>query len=168
MKKMKTLTIDEHSFELVDGNAVRSFYSTTREESELKYFADIKSTYIWGLYDALMAKYPDKVQKNEIRNDDGTFTNYEYVISTGDYTTDGYYCEYGSPDPQIKKPKYLLLTGIHGSERNAALSAYRFIRDVLNGHNVPKSFHESRLITHIIRQNKIATGRVILPVATFI
>lgn len=128
---------------------VKDYYSTTREESELKYFSDIQSDYIWGLYDALMAKYPDKVHKNEIHNDDGTFTNHEYVISTGDYTTDGYYCELGAADPHIKKPKCLLSSGIHGNESATPLYLYRFVRDVLEGHNVPNAFREGAIL-HVL------------------
>ena len=71
-----------------------NYYSTTREElavtlgKESATVDDVTSSVIWGLYDALMAAYPDRVQKNEVHNDDGTFTNYEYVISTGEYNTE--------------------------------------------------------------------------------
>ena len=131
-----------------------SFYSTVREELAVTLWKegavpnDITSEVVWDLYDALMAKYPDRVQKNEFHNNDGTFTNYEYVISTGEYNTEGAYTEwYGDKD--IKKPKYLILSGIHGFEEPAILSAYRFIRDVVEGHNVPTQFREGCAI-HIM------------------
>lgn len=122
-------------------------YHTTREylvignTTNSVEYANAK--YIWGLYDALQAEYgEDVVQKKEVTNNDGTFANYEYVISTGEYPTDGLYAKKYGSDPQIKKPKYLILSGIHGDERKTCLSTYRFIRDVLRGHNVPKSFRE--------------------------
>lgn len=123
-----------------------SYYSTTREEVG-KAHNDINAEYIWGLYDALAEKYPGKVQKKEHTNYDGTFTNYEYVISTGEYSTEGIYAEAYGCDPYIKKPKYLVLSGIHGEERKGTLSTYRFIRDVLSGHNVPGAFMEGAVIS---------------------
>ena len=120
---------------------VKGYYSTTREDPGFKYCKDINSAAIWGLYDALMAEHPDRVQKNEIHNNDGTFTNYEYVISTGEYNAEGEFAElYGDKD--IKKPKYLISSGIHGYEKPAIISVYRFIRDVLEGRNIPAQFRE--------------------------
>lgn len=129
--------------------AISGYYSTAREEPGFERFMDIDSANIFGLYDALVSKYPDKIKKNEITNNDGTFTNYEYVISSGDYTTDGYYCELGEPNLNIKKPKYLLSSGIHGNESVATLYLYRFVRDVLEGRNVPNAFRESTIL-HVI------------------
>lgn len=130
---------------------VNIHYSTTREElavtlgKEDAVPNDVTSAVVWGLYDALMAKYPDRVQKNEIHNNDGTFTNYEYVISTGEYNAAGHF--YGHQmDTNIKKPKYLILSGIHGNERPPIIAVYRFIRDVLEGHNVPAQFREGCVI----------------------
>lgn len=128
------------------GGGGDSYYSTTREELGVSH-ENVTAEYIYGLYDALMAEHPDNVQKNAFTV--GTFTNYEYVISTGEYTTDALYTQQYGADPHIKKPKYIILSGIHGTERNAALSAYRFIRDVLSGHNVPQSFKEGAII-HIM------------------
>lgn len=121
-------------------------YITTREELGVSH-ENVTAEYIYGLYDALMVEHPGNVQKNTLAV--GSFTNYEYVISTGEYTTDALYTQQYGADPHIKKPKYILLSGIHGTERNAALSAYRFIRDVLSGHNVPQSFKEGAII-HIM------------------
>ena len=123
-----------------------TFYHTKREEIGVEHDT-INAEYIWGLYDALMAKYPDNVQKKEHTNNDGTFANYEYVISTGEYRTDGLYATAYGCDPHIKKPKYLVLSGIHGTERKTTLSTYRFIRDVLGGHNVPPAFREGTIIS---------------------
>lgn len=128
-----------------------NFYSTEREKlavtlgKENAVPNDITSAAVWGLYDALAAKYPDRVQKNEIHNNDGSFTSYEYVISSGEYNP-----ETGLPDSwvrdNIKKPTYLVLSGIHGNERQAIVSTYRFIRDVVSGYNIPEQFREGCMI----------------------
>ena len=155
MKEMKTLTIGNETFKIVDENAVRSYYSTTREELSVTLGIegattnDVTSAAVWGLYDALMAKYPDRVQKNEIHNDDGTFTNYEYVISTGEYNTEGKYFGWtgvNGMDTHIKKPKYLVLSGIHGNEKHPIISVYRFVRDLVEGHNLPAQFREGCVV----------------------
>ena len=121
-----------------------TYYHTTREKVGKAHTDANWAEYIWGLYRALPG-----VIENEVKNNAGTFTNYEYVISTGEYSTDGKIAQAHSPDLDIKKPKYLILTGYHGMERNAALSVYRFIRDVINGHNVPQSFKEG-VIIHVM------------------
>lgn len=141
----QTLTPEEKA-QALDNIGVNTYYSTTREEVG-KAHDDINAEYIWGLYDALMAAYPDKVQKKEHTNNDGTFTNYEYVISTGEYSTEGLYATAYGCDPHIKKPKYLVLNAIHGTERKTTLSTYRFIRDVLSGHNVPPAFREGAILS---------------------
>ena len=92
--------------------------------------------YIWGLYDALLAEYPQNVTKNEYKSDDGTFTNYEYVISVGNRTRGVYTTKYGID----VHPKYLVMSGIHGTERKTVLSTYSFIADALEGRNIPHSF----------------------------
>lgn len=133
---------------LEKAGGAKSYYSTEREEIGESH-GNISAEYIWGLYDALMAEYDGKVQKNEIHNDDGTFVNYEYVISTGDsYSDDGGY-ELRDGDDGIKKPKYLVMSGIDGNERLNVFSTYRFVRDVLRGHNVPQSFKEG-VILHVL------------------
>lgn len=124
---------------------VEHYYHAAREEVG-KPIGEITTEYTLGLYDALMNQYPDKVKKNEIHNDDGTFTNYEYVISTGQYNTEGIR---GTLDTDIKKPKYLVMSGIHGREKAVMMSLYRFVRDVLSGHNVPSRFLESTEI-HVV------------------
>ena len=122
------------------------YYNTTREEVG-KAHEDINAAYIFSLYDALMETYPDRVQKKEHTNNDGTFTNYEYVISTGEYSTEGLYATAYGCDPHIKKPKYLVLNAIHGTERKTTLSTYRFVCDVLSGHNVPPAFREGVILS---------------------
>lgn len=161
METMKTLTVGNSTYDITDDGAVRfdgaqslteeqqaqamenigveHYYHAAREEFN-KPIKDITTEYTLGLYDALMEQYPDKITKNEIHNDDGTFTNYEYVISTGQYNTEGIR---GTLDTDIKKPKYLIMSGIHGREKAVMISLYRFVRDILSGHNVPSHFLES-------------------------
>lgn len=143
VKTVNGIEPDENGNVVVDGAGGESYYSTTREVLEGANKDTVTSAYVYGLYDALMAEYPDFVQKNEVHNDDGTFTNYEYVISTGEYNTAGIR---GVLDAHIRKPKYLILSGIHGYEKNALISTYRFIRDVLSGHNIPTRFREGAVI----------------------
>ena len=118
-----------------------TFYHTTREEVKKAHTDTDWAKYIYELYRELPG-----VVENEVKSDDGTFTNYEYVISTGEYSTEGSITIAGGKDLETKKPKYLILTGWHGCERHAVISAYRFIRDVLNGHNVPQSFKEGVIL----------------------
>ncbi len=144
--KAQNLTRKEQA-QALENIGASTYYNTTREELEVEHDA-INTEYIYGLYDALMTEYPDNVQKNEFQNDDGTFTNYEYVISTGDYSDGGIY-QFRDGHDDIKKPKYLVMSGIDGHERKNVLSTYRFIRDVLRGHNVPQAFKEG-VILHVL------------------
>lgn len=127
-----------------------------------------KSQEIYHLYDSLAKQYNryeldengdfvldekgDKkpldirVKKIEYKIDD-SFSNYVYEITTGDYPYGAYSESYGDDSKRINKPKYLLLGSIHGTERQTTLSTYRFIRDVLSGHNVPHSFREGTIIS---------------------
>ena len=130
---------------LAKAGGVKSYYSTNREEVEVSH-ENLNTDYIFGLYDAMMEEHPGKVQKKEHTSNDGTFTNYEYVISTGDYSTEGTLIQ-SFGESQVEKPKHLVLSGIHGDERVSTLSAYRFIRDVLSGHNVPQAFREGVIIS---------------------
>lgn len=124
----------------------RIFYSTKRKPLEINHH-DVNTSYIHGLYDALMAKYPDKVQKKEIASDDRSFTNYEYIISTGEYNTQG--IRESTLDRHIKKPKYLIMGAIHGSERPTVISAYRFIKDLLEGQSALSHLAEGAVL-HIL------------------
>lgn len=121
-------------------------YYTTQREKISESHDEINTEYIWSLYRTLGKQYPGHVQ--EVDYSIGDFEQHAFVISTGEYPTDGYYTKdegYGA-DPHIKKPKYLLLSGIHGIERKTVFSAYRFIQDVLSGHNVPRDFKEGAII----------------------
>lgn len=166
--ELGNVTLYGKAVSITDVDGAADYYSTTREElavtlgKEDAVPNDVTSECIWGLYDALMAKYPDRVQKLVWKDADkewsaewegyepaeGTFVNWEYVISTGEYNTEGAYTKWWG-DKDVKKPKYLLLSGIHGDEEPAIISAYRFIRDVLEGHNIPAQFREGCVI-HIV------------------
>ena len=129
---------------------VNDYYSTKREALAVTLgiegatASNVTSTSIWGLYDALMAAYPDKVQKKEVYSNDGSFTNFEYVVSTGDYNeVKG---AFNAIDNNVKKPKYLVVSGMHGYEKPAVISTYRLFRDIVTGHNIPAHFKEGCVI----------------------
>ena len=107
---------------------------------------DVNANYILGLYEELMTAHPKMVKKYKVISDDATFTNTVYTISTGEYNTAG---ERGDRDADIKKPKYMILTCIHGNEKKAAISTYRFIKDLLEKKNVPSQFREGAVF-HIM------------------
>lgn len=138
---------------------VNDFYYTVREELEIEYFKDIKPGYIWGLYEELIRKYPDKIVKSEdpigvIKDAEGKtlYSIYEYTVSTGDYSTEVYFTEHitnSSSDYKIKKPKYLITSGMHGNEAINPLYLYQFIRDLVTGYNIPDAFREGSIIHFI-------------------
>ena len=113
----------------------QGYYATTREKLGVSGAADVTTKYIRDLYKALPG-----CEEREVKSDDKSFTNYEYVFTTRDYNTTRKRDDLHVDD--VKKPKYLILSGIHGKEKNAIISTYRFVRDVLNGHNVPSRFRE--------------------------
>lgn len=136
----------------------RSYYSTTRDEFTL---TDDHND-IFDLYQALVDKYGGKKTPYEVKytvaGEEKTFTNFAYEFNTREYpevkVVDGeevfpncqFINQYGN-NPAVKKPKYLILSGIHGTERKAVYSTYKFIRDVLRGHNVPPAFREGVTIS---------------------
>lgn len=158
--KPQFFTPEEQSQARANIGAVCDYYSTTREKlavtlgKEDAVYADVTSKAVWGLYDALVAKYPDRIKKNTIKveasyNKDGSlyhdaFENYEYVVSTGDYNE--VIGAFNTKDNDIKKPKYLVSSGIHGWEKPSILSTYRLFRDIVTGHNIPARFAEGCVI----------------------
>ena len=145
----QTLTANQQA-QVRENIGALDYYSTTREElavtlgKEDAVPNDVTSERIWGLYDALMKEHPDNVQKHEIHNNDGTFTNYEYIVSTGDYNE--VVGAFNAKDDDIKKPKYLVASGVHGFEKPSIVSTYRLFRDIVTGHNVPAHFREGCVI----------------------
>lgn len=120
------------------------YYHTEREELGVGHDA-INTDYVYGLYDALMAQYPDYVEKKSLTASDGSVVLYEFVITCN---TEGHYTSRDKSNP-ARRPKYLIQSAIHGSERNTAFSVYRFVRDVLSGHNVPSAFRDGAVL-HVI------------------
>lgn len=149
--KPQGLTPEKQSQARKNIGADAEYYCAAREKMGVASILDMNADYVWGLYDALMADHPDKVRKYEIHNHDGTFTNYAYVISTGEYSTAGSFCvnPNNEPDDHIQKPKYLISGCMHGNEAINTLYLYRFVRDVLGGRNVPNSFREGAIL-HIL------------------
>lgn len=96
---------------------------------------DLKAQDVWDMYNELLGV----TEGNPVKDNTGKVVTYEYVISTGQYNTAG---ERGDRDMDIKKPKYLVLTGIHGTEKAAIVSAYRFFKDIVERKNIPSQFRE--------------------------
>ena len=119
-----------------------NYYHTEREELGVTH-ENIDTDYVYSLYDALDASC---VQMKELTDNEGNAVLREYVISCN---TDGIYAQQFVFDDPARKPKYLIISGIHGTERNAVFSTYRFVRDMVNGHNVPKAFRDGAVI-HVI------------------
>ncbi len=74
---------------------------------------------VFALFDALVTAHSDYVTKNTLTT--GTFSNYEYVFSTGNYNSKN---GQRSQDAAITKPTVLITAGIHGYERSAVMSLY--------------------------------------------
>ena len=124
------------SFDVMDGkDGGLPYYRTIREVFEN---ADtLKTADIYELYRGLGA-----VENTLGYDADGTPIN-EYVFSVGDYNTAG---EWGILDADIKKPTFLVGSGIHGGiERTAMWSTYRFFADLVSGKNLPSYLKEGAI-----------------------
>ena len=77
---------------------------------------------VLSLYDKLVEDYPKLLSKNTLTS--GSFTNYEYIFSTGNYNTKGA----RSRDSVIAKPKVLIMSGTHGDERSAVVGLYHLVK----------------------------------------
>ena len=132
-------------FTSITGEEILAYVSTQEEITATH--DEIKTAYIETLYEKLRAQYPDEVKRIDYTSDDGTFTNFSYLISTGEYNERGTYGIAYIKDTNIKKRKYAVLSGIHGTERKTALSTYRFVKDFLEGKNVPRSFREGVILS---------------------
>jgi hypothetical protein len=132
---------EEQKAQAKENIGASTYYHTTREKIDKLHSEPGWTEYIYNLY----RKLPGVIE-HETKSNDGTFVNYTYEISTGEYVSEGYASSTGKPEPDIKKPKFLILTGFHGIERHAILSAYRFVRDVVYGHNIPTFLKEGAII----------------------
>ena len=78
---------------------------------------------VFDLYDALVTAYPNYITKNTLTS--GNITNYEYVLSGGNYNDNN---GQRSRNNTIAKPVILLLSGVHGREKNAVMSLYTVVK----------------------------------------
>ena len=99
-------------------SVAHDFYISWDDVSVASTFEDVIE-----LYDELTLSYPEYVTKNTLTS--GTFMNYEYVFTTGDYNAKN---GKRKQEPRIKKPVILLLSGIHGYERSAVMSLYTVMK----------------------------------------
>lgn len=125
----------------VSGGNAKNCYETERVDYGVAQ-ETLKTDYVLGLYNKLAEDYPGCVSVEAISTDDGSFTNYAYTFSLGEYNTRGVR---GELDTYIKKPKYLVLSGIHGREKTAVMATYHFFRDLAEGKNVPVNFREGAI-----------------------
>lgn len=109
-------------------------YFTAREA--LANATTLNTDGIYALYDKLSAT------RNSLGKDGNGKDIYEYVFSTGEYNTEG---ARGELDANIKKPTFLVMSGIHGNERAAVLSTYKFFKDLASGYNMPDFFPEGAI-----------------------
>lgn len=88
------------------------------------------TNYLIRTYDALIAKYdelcllyPQYITKNTLTS--GNFTNYEYVLTIGDYNSQN---GYRGQDAEIAKPTILISSGVHGYEQSSVMGLYGFVK----------------------------------------
>lgn len=93
-------------------------------QSLISSFEDVISA-----YDSLVSSYPQYVTKNTLTQ--GSFTNYEYVFTSGNYNS--YASHAYAMDAEIAKPKFLITAGIHGHEKSAVMGAYVFCKAMCEG-----------------------------------
>ena len=86
----------------------------------------------------MVTDYPNYVSKNQLT--ENGFTNYEYVFTTGAYNNK---TVYRSKYPPTSKPKILITTSTHGSEKGSVMSLYEILKDVCNGTLPLSDIHES-------------------------
>ena len=105
-----------------------SAYTTDRTVSML---GGNEISKVYALYDALMAENTDRITKQSIGQDSGGNHIYEYTITMGDYNSKN---GVRGQDAVIRKPVFLLVTGVHGGkEQPAMFSVYQFCRDFAAG-----------------------------------
>ena len=126
---------EEQKVQAKENIGVAEYYFTERKPFENA--ATLKTEDIYALYDNLTAN------KNPLKDNSGNVVTYEYVFSVGDYGNGlGENESYGVFDNQVKKPTFLVMSGIHGYERTVVLSTYRFFEDLVNRKNLPAYFPE--------------------------
>ena len=95
-----------------------NYYSSNDDVSLVSNFDSLIA-----LYDELVTKYPNYITKNSLIS--GTFTNYEYVFTTGKYN---HQSGQRSEDAEVDKPVVLVITGVHGYEKTSIMSTYAFFK----------------------------------------
>lgn len=92
---------------------------------------------VHGLYDDLMAQFPDYIAKRQLGEDGLGNPIYEYSFKPADYHTLWYH----EAHPElIAKPKVCIIGGTHGNERHAIATNYTMMREIaVNWRNNPIS-----------------------------
>lgn len=120
--------------QLKDSNPTQ-FYYTKRIEKEYLH-SQVNSNYIFGLYNKLLINFKNIVTREKLTDNKNNFVTYAYTIDM----SKKYEGIFSRRYEKEKQPTYLIITGVHGHERKAVLSAYRFIYDLLYENNIPQSF----------------------------
>ena len=132
---------DGREFEICDDAARNGYYSTERRSFDNATKLTIKD--IYDLYDNLTDTRNEFTDNNgEPIKDSGGNPIYEYVFSTGEYNLKG---KRGVRDTNITKPVILVQSGIHGTERAAVLSTYKFFEDLAYRRNIPAYIPEGAI-----------------------
>lgn len=135
----------EYVDDAVAGAAKVDYYHTKRVPlSDATVTALQKATYaaIHKNYKNLLGLTDDEFALTALKDDNGNATElHEFVFSVGDYNTQE---THFNPD-EVHKPKFLILSGIHGGEKPAALATYRFFEDLMKGNNLPSYLREGAI-----------------------
>ena len=110
--------ITENYDALASGYNSASYYISKDEQVLVPTYSGVIS-----LYDALVIANPNYVSKNTLTS--GTFSNYEYVFSMGNYNE-----KRGNrnQDAETPKPVILIMSGVHGHERCSVMGLYLFAK----------------------------------------
>lgn len=105
-------------------------------DSDLNIFQNVlKTNHMYAYYANL------KAEKNTLGKDASGKDINEYVFSVGDYNSG---TVRGNKD-NVQKPKFLILSGIHGDERAAVFAVEKFFEDFVAGLNLPSYFKEGAI-----------------------
>ena len=119
-----------------------AFYFTDREPVPGASM-QMQTDTVYDLYDRL---YPDfesgKKMHNDLTDNNNNAVLREYVFSMGEYNEAG---NRGVRDTDIKKPVVLVMSGIHGTEKAAVMSTYKFFKDFMSRKNIPANIPEDAI-----------------------
>ena len=120
-----------------------NFYSSVPRETPTSNISQL-----YSLYDELSEKYPNYVKKNVLGNDGVGNELIEYTFGGKNYND--FPQAPRTKDSIIEKPIILITSGVHGEEKSAIVSAYKFLKDLTENKNSCLSELRERVIIKII------------------